>query len=154
MFGIDAWQCGCRIEIKSFSITRLKPFSAAESRSSSFICWNQKFLDYEIETISNSWHICPVGWSYVGIKSFSITRLKLGWGGLIWAVIYYKSWNQKFLDYEIETLSRITIECHDFSWNQKFLDYEIETGVQLPKNILLLCWNQKFLDYEIETLPQ
>ena len=38
------------------------------------------------------------------------------------------------------------------SWNQKFLDYEIETGISLPLMVdLALRWNQKFLDYEIET---
>ena len=40
-------------------------------------------------------------------------------------------------------------------WNQKFLDYEIETahGVNsLIKPIIdVQSWNQKFLDYEIET---
>ena len=40
------------------------------------------------------------------------------------------SWNQKFLDYEIETrIAESPPKQFDnrFSWNQKFLDYEIET---------------------------
>ena len=36
------------------------------------------------------------------------------------------SWNQKFLDYEIETMNLADLWM--FSWNQKFLDYEIETN--------------------------
>ena len=37
------------------------------------------------------------------------------------------TWNQKNLDYEIETLKRIKALPVFFSWNQKNLDYEIET---------------------------
>ena len=37
-------------------------------------------------------------------------------------------------------------------WNQKFLDYEIETwGLLRLWGRLGRGWNQKFLDYEIET---
>ena len=37
-------------------------------------------------------------------------------------------WNQKFLDYEIETLILFCLlESTSLRWNQKFLDYEIET---------------------------
>ena len=110
--------------------------------------WNQKFLDYEIET-----------WALDSI---------FAQGNF--------SWNQKFLDYEIETfstaylcLARLTLKSkvsrlRDWnkdniegaitalcSWNQKFLDYEIETNVVGMLRILPHRWNQKFLDYEIET---
>ena len=38
------------------------------------------------------------------------------------------------------------------SWNQKFLDYEIETaGLSACPLPTISSWNQKFLDYEIET---
>ena len=63
----------------------------------------------------------------VGIKSFSITRLKLKSTNLLSGFLQI-SWNQKFLDYEIETFAN---DKHPVvkigSWNQKFLDYEIET---------------------------
>ena len=63
-----------KVGIKSFSITRLKQKGVAGS-SISELSWNQKFLDYEIETqltpLQTLSKIC------VGIKSFSITRLKL-----------------------------------------------------------------------------
>ena len=36
-------------------------------------------------------------------------------------------------------------------WNQKFLDYEIETHLGVLLRPLPTGWNQKFLDYEIET---
>ena len=263
------------VGIKSFSITRLKPSVSILLLLRQAFSWNQKFLDYEIETWQRSgathiscqpleskvsrlrdWNVKPPSWvrmnaRVVGIKSFSITRLKL--------CLYHAHhlwnptrWNQKFLDYEIETskgsvgetnlfmleskvsrlrdwndnqtefylnsayvgiksfsitrLKRVDVNlwrvcpwvwleskvsrlrdwnsCHGFlvikyalSWNQKFLDYEIETiyvshvitsdfrvgiksfsitrlklfgkDIELPPE--LLGWNQKFLDYEIET---
>ena len=45
-------------------------------------------------------------------------------------------WNQKFLDYEIETNLRAWLWSIRFSWNQKFLDYEIETRLR----IAIRCW--------------
>ena len=47
----------------------------------------------------------------------SLVRVRIGGG-----------WNQKFLDYEIETSSILRIGNPLVGWNQKFLDYEIETG--------------------------
>ena len=38
------------------------------------------------------------------------------------------------------------------SWNQKNLDYEIETWYVAVCLAAALAWNQKNLDYEIETL--
>ena len=44
----------------------------------------------------------------------------------LWLMV--RGWNQKFLDYEIETIPRRAIRRWvDVRWNQKFLDYEIET---------------------------
>ena len=47
----------------------------------------------------------------------------------------------------------VTVRIICLSWNQKFLDYEIETkrGVE-GSQPTTHSWNQKFLDYEIETL--
>ena len=62
--------------------------------------WNHKFLDYEIETLSGGMPTqrkCPVG-----IISFSITRLKTNLAGFI-CICEILGWNHKFLDYEIET---------------------------------------------------
>ena len=63
-------------------------------------------------------------------------------------------WNQKNLDYEIETkLSTTGSHIRTFAWNQKNLDYEIETKfVNVTKFFgRFSTWNQKNLDYEIET---
>ena len=39
------------------------------------------------------------------------------------------TWNQKNLDYEIETIVyNLHLNEHTLPWNQKNLDYEIETG--------------------------
>ena len=41
-----------------------------------------------------------------------------------------------------------------YPWNQKYLDYEIETiGVRFESPSDCSAWNQKYLDYEIETIP-
>ena len=65
---------------------------------------------------------------------------------------FRESWNQKFLDYEIETSGGVVGWWRLGSWNQKFLDYEIETIIDyLHWTLPQLSWNQKFLDYEIET---
>ena len=38
------------------------------------------------------------------------------------------------------------------AWNEKNLDYEIETRTLLTDgNVALVAWNEKNLDYEIET---
>ena len=66
------------------------------------------------------------------------------------------TWNQKNLDYEIETFG--TSKCPGMvqqTWNQKNLDYEIETWRNIGSSITLaIPWNQKNLDYEIETESQ
>ena len=60
------------------------------------------------------------------IKRTSITRLKLEEKVPLFVPVF--AWNQKNLDYEIET--RVHFWCRWFfrgTWNQKNLDYEIET---------------------------
>ena len=63
------------------------------------------------------------------------------------------AWNQKNLDYEIETFSLQLLYMYpNLSWNQKNLDYEIETvSMRLLSLTVKSAWNQKNLDYEIET---
>ena len=63
-----------------------------------------------------------------------------------------RTWNQKNLDYEIETsIESIHIGCDMYTWNQKNLDYEIETRISGMRDGNRFTWNQKNLDYEIET---
>ena len=138
------------VEIKSFSITRLKPCSGSVVCIFAKPSWNQKFLDYEIETCTHCPN-SPLFWLIVEIKSFSITRLKRTqpprthhpWPKLKSKVSRLRDWNERFMP-----LWAIAVFC----WNQKFLDYEIETsrinGIAVHGSTR---WNQKFLDYEIET---
>ena len=65
----------------------------------------------------------------------------------------FVAWNDKNLDYEIETVMRSLLRMESlWTWNDKNLDYEIET-----KRLLrwwerrIFPWNDKNLDYEIET---
>ena len=139
--------------------------------------WNQKNLDYEIETFFFSFCFCLFAGYFLEIKRTSITRLKhdINFRG---TESFTQSWNQKNLDYEIETetwkvddCSPITLKSKEprlrdwngqkgltykrveVTWNQKNLDYEIET--EFDTHYVHSCkshsWNQKNLDYEIET---
>ena len=110
------------LEIRSISITRLKRSFGTLTLIIRHISWNQKYLDYEIET------------------SYSI-----------WKVRFAVPWNQKYLDYEIETSNNQTQMEAIQTWNQKYLDYEIETSKRVYKSNNWYTWNQKYLDYEIET---
>ena len=59
-------------------------------------------------------------------KSISITRLKLTGGAC--AVSGVVAWKEKYLDYEIETISRTHWRMLETRpWKEKYLDYEIET---------------------------
>ena len=112
------------------------------------------------------------------MKRTSITRLKRlsiclrSFGGFFW------TWNEKNLDYEIETWTQVLVSPVDpLTWNEKNLDYEIETMLLFPNRWrweirlkwkeprlrdwnkigwplkgVFLSWNEKNLDYEIETL--
>ena len=62
--------------------------------------WNQKNLDYEIETLNIN--IDKMVVNRLEIKRTSITRLKPAWRYMprLWGTF---TWNQKNLDYEIET---------------------------------------------------
>ena len=90
-----------RLEIKRTSITRLKQTDNLIGRSLNVKPWNQKNLDYEIETApgycNNRRQI-----NSLEIKRTSITRLKQEFYSSI-ARGAAAAWNQKNLDYEIET---------------------------------------------------
>ena len=38
-----------------------------------------------------------------------------------------------------------------WTWNDKYLDYEIETWIRKDARFSGTTWNDKYLDYEIET---
>ena len=161
------------------------------------LAWNQKNLDYEIET--EGWHALTCQTRILKSKE---SRLR-DWNGktmiALCAIGYYlkskaprlrdwnldrrlsrfqrRTWNQKNLDYEIETWksscsivgkpnlkskeprlrdwnwTALNLPVLTGAWNQKNLDYEIETYTQklLRHDALMFPWNQKNLDYEIET---
>ena len=79
--------CGCCLETTSASITRLKPVYIGFRPIHPLIAWNDKCLDYEIET-SFPFRLLPV---------------------VMWA------WNDKCLDYEIETVSYLSLLSECFS---------------------------------------
>ena len=117
------------LEIKRNSITRLKLTKDIHIRHRHQFSWNQKKLDYEIETFMPSSCICFR--NSLEIKRNSITRLKLS--NFTESNFKFFPWNQKKLDYEIETqrvreLGRVP----NGPWNQKKLDYEIETIEVFP----------------------
>ena len=95
----DLKDCEEFLEIKSISITRLKLctepgsdslWSDLKSKASRLRDWNGSWIR------CLSWAVC-----LLEIKSISITRLKQFIG--LWWHLVYPSWNQKHLDYEIET---------------------------------------------------
>ena len=150
--------------------------------------WNEKNLDYEIETsmCASTISFCSAlkwkeprlrDWNHHGtqfvyraarleMKRTSITRLKLR-GFATFAVVNFP-WNEKNLDYEIETspyryskklrsslemkrtsITRLKREPYPFpippawSWNEKNLDYEIETGKRFHRWCLLVSLEMK-----------
>ena len=112
------------LEIKRTSITRLK-LAPIERVEASIRTWNQKNLDYEIETIISHPGL-TADHLRLEIKRTSITRLKQGIAPYRWNTGEF-AWNQKNLDYEIETFSQTAVCISGLPWNQKNLDYEIET---------------------------
>ena len=87
-----------QLEIRSISITRLK-HRISPSGNLTELTWNQKYLDYEIET---KW----------------LARLRMWSSSLKSEVSRLRDWNRKWL-----VSDRVLIR----TWNQKYLDYEIET---------------------------
>ena len=89
--------------------------------------WNQKNLDYEIETTDRQQSLNSE--RSLEIKRTSITRLKQEYPIIF--LSYQRiigTWNQKNLDSEIETMRTLILNYIGFgTWNQKNLDSEIET---------------------------
>ena len=187
--------------MKSISITRLKRIVQVHSIPLRLHPWNEKHLDYEIETLIGTflrkpknaplkwkasrlrdWNSLPdlsvkVDLVELEMKSISITRLKLVCHHFIHYWRTY-TWNEKHLDYEIET-DRLDIGIFDnisylkwkasrlrdwnFNWflltKIWFLILEMKSisitrlkpGVNSPSAGVLAPWNEKHLDYEIET---
>ena len=88
------------------------------------LTWNQKNLDYEIETDVPT--MTPYKGGYLEIKRTSITRLKRAYhqdGRLFW--VFLKSKEPRLRDWNHDASQET--EPDGVSWNQKNLDYEIET---------------------------
>ena len=116
-----------------------------------FFTWNDKYLDYEIETQGwRAYHLTY--YKQLETTSTSITRLK-PYGKIPHIGVGRNSWNDKYLDYEIETsqsgspwesyltLKRQVPRLRD--WNRSTF---ITEQNRRP------TWNDKYLDYEIETI--
>ena len=117
------------LETKRNSITRLKQWVRSSSCDLWWGCsWNQKKLDYEIETWAGS--IAISKGFVLETKRNSITRLKLAW-----------SWTHTGTSYRSGDLKPKETRLRD--WNCAGHD-EDEFAVRQ-------AWNQKKLDYEIET---
>ena len=116
------------------------------------LAWNQKYLDYEIETWKEFHDGNRKG--NVEIRSISITRLKRAMYILVDApnTLEIRSISITRLKLQSRSLMMLIHLRMTIAWNQKYLDYEIETSV---KGAILVTtfspWNQKYLDYEIET---
>ena len=140
------------LETTRTSITRLK-HSLLSGEPGYSQAWNDKNLDYEIETnLSSDWTLSPR--VVLETTRTSITRLKQRskhrWASTDgWA----STWNDKNLDYEIETIVRPELNGGSaYTWNDKNLDYEIETAMPSGSPATSSkSWNDKNLDYEIET---
>ena len=117
------------------------------------LSWNDKNLDYEIETWVQyrheyewypTWNDKNLDYEIETWVAYSLGRR---WNA--------QAWNDKNLDYEIETalfFGRYHLSAED-TWNDKNLDYEIETlSVSRRFSFLWITWNDKNLDYEIETV--
>ena len=114
------------LETKRNSITRLKRTSTTSHTTTTT---NLETKRNSITRLKLNWRIATRHWSSVlETKRNSITRLKLRLRALTQQTLIL-TWNQKKLDYEIETVKGINADG-DFTgdtWNQKKLDYEIET---------------------------
>ena len=141
------------LEIKRTSITRLKhDTSSALSINTLFLKskeprlrdwnssgspvehglvwpWNQKNLDYEIETICSMLDMKQVA-RFLEIKRTSITRLKRAEDVIrYFDAGFLKSKEPRLRDWN-NARRQNTDTFRDLPWNQKNLDYEIETTVQ------------------------
>ena len=113
------------LEIKRTSITRLKLSLECHVAFASIL----EIKRTSITRLKHCYHKGSIRRVSLEIKRTSITRLK-------------------------PTMIRLFVPETSIPWNQKNLDYEIETKkrcVPVSRLRLLYSWNQKNLDYEIET---
>ena len=114
----------CKLEKKSISITRLKPWQRL-SHLRWIETWKEKHLDYEIET-------------------------RLG----IQQVDEVLTWKEKHLDYEIETMWRLLLLTTRLFLKRKasrLRDWNKQI-IHVNPTVIFAPWKEKHLDYEIETL--
>ena len=88
--------------MKSISITRLKLNWRLSSNSLPISAWNEKHLDYEIETRvdkTNNNRLCDLKWKASRLRDWnpSVFIITNESKRRLW------TWNEKHLDYEIET---------------------------------------------------
>ena len=115
------------LEIKRTSITRLKQFCITHFQYSycSLLEIKRTSITRLKRSISTSYK--STGISYLKSKEPRLRDWNITHSSLPFAH-FLSAWNQKNLDYEIETIVRIAgIDITDYTWNQKNLDYEIET---------------------------
>ncbi len=115
---------GINVETKSISITRLK-HRARHFNPIHLFSRNQKYLDYEIETYHPNGLVAVVHIS-VETKSISITRLKLLMVRLLRSHAYVETKSISITRLKLRNITDAS-ELEDASRNQKYLDYEIET---------------------------
>ena len=177
--------------MKSISITRLKhsAFVILDCTDFSEWPWNEKHLDYEIETRMPRSQIPHTSFRTLEMKSISITRLKLTkdcfqrpmrqlWTRVLkWKASRLRDWNTRYeksftssLDFrqlEMKSISitRLKQICKIWllltklrkdlkwkasrlrDWNEKVFKASPETCDNSKRT-----WNEKHLDYEIETI--
>ena len=115
------------------------------------ITWNDKNLDYEIETQRK--RVSVGGYPFLETTRTSITRLKheKSVGILASLLSHLKRQEPRLRDWNAFVSSDL-YGVVPVAWNDKNLDYEIETGGSLVVKVKkVLPWNDKNLDYEIET---
>ena len=112
--------------------------------------WNDKYLDYEIETLRIVAHVVfPL---CLETTSTSITRLKRNWSIACRYYCRLETTSTSITRLKLHVLHHVG--CNVFTWNDKYLDYEIETSNHQRDVFLYTPWNDKYLDYEIETASQ
>ena len=140
------------LEIKRTSITRLKlKIYSAETILRLLFSWNQKNLDYEIETDSDA-HLTALSPTHLKSKEPRLRDWNFAYPSE--AVPSLVSWNQKNLDYEIETTCLWPVRCSLSGLKSKeprLRDWNAKMGCAPCQYEYYETWNQKNLDYEIET---
>ena len=143
------------IEVLKWKVSRLRDWNGDLGSYNRIVGdpWNEKYLDYEIETYDLI-HETPLV-NVLEMKSISITRLKQKLRTL-------QSPPSNFLEMKSISITRLkqsgicsNSQAERCAWNEKYLDYEIETcRCCLDTELVLeyMPWNEKYLDYEIETI--